>query len=294
MFVFFTAFSVVFFLGLVGTGWLFISSPLFQIKKIDITGNNLVAHADVISLLHAKIFSGAWWKLLLGAENILVWPDTLVNANDMVFYPAIKTVSISKNYFRRTVSVKVHEREPIGVWCYQGTRTDVDIVRTNVDYTQNNADNNTQTISPKTQSPIGFSDSSASVPRLSASCWWFDDGGVAFKRSPSTEGKLIMTVQDYSQKGGLNSKILPDRFIGNFLSVIRVIQKSSVDEKEILVKDIAREEVEVLTHNGPKLYFSLRFPADSALTAIEHLQGKPSFKNLRYIDFRVENKVYYK
>ena len=153
--------------------------------------------------------------------------------------------------------MKIEERQPIGIWCYED----------------------------------------------SGSCWWFDDEGVIFRRSPTTQGNLIAIVKDYSQTGGgLNSKILPDRFMKNFLSIIQVMQKSSLDEKEILLKDLAVEEVEVLLGagpdssggRGPMLYFSLRFPADSALAAIEHLQEKPGLKNIKYIDFRVENRVYYR
>lgn len=283
-YIFFMACGAAVFLLLGGGSWLFISSPLFKIGKIDIAGNNLVSQSDVLNLLNTRITEGAWWKSLFGFGNMLVWPDKIIGAGDLVFYPAIKSVSISKNYFNRTVFVKIEERQPIGIWCYRGTQINTGI----------NADTASSSSGPR---------QSAYNPRESATCWWFDDEGVIFRRSPTTQGNLIAIVKDYSQTGGgLNSKILPDRFMKNFLSVIRVMQKSSLNEKEILLKDLAVEEVEVLTGSGsdsggagsPKLYFSLRFPADSALAAIEHLQEKPGLKNLKYIDFRVENKVYYK
>ncbi|OGZ54373.1 MAG: hypothetical protein A3B25_01770 [Candidatus Ryanbacteria bacterium RIFCSPLOWO2_01_FULL_48_26] len=267
----------VFFL-IVGGGWFFVLSPFFQIEKIDIAGTALVSRSDAVSLLQATVAGGTWWKSLLGFGNILVWPDTLREARDLVFYPAVKDVSISKNYFERTVSVKIEERESIGIWCFHDARK-------HADDTQNNEESFQQL-------------SAASVPRESASsCWWFDDEGVIFRRSPSAEGNLITIIRDYSQKSrGLNSKILPSKYIKNFLSIIGVIRESKAGLKEVVIKDLALEEVEALarTESGPKLYFSLRFPANSALAAIGHLYAKPGFKNLHYIDFRVENKVYYK
>ncbi len=237
-----------------GANWVFISSPFFQIEKVDISGNTLISRSDAMTLLEAGIVSGAWWKSVLGLNNMLVWPDSLTRAGSAAFYPIVKNVTISKNYFKRTVSVTIEEREPIGVWCYENSGT----------------------------------------------CWWFDGEGVIFRRSPSAKGNLITVIRDYSQKGaGLNSKILPDQYVKNFLTIMEVMKKSKLGVKEIVIKDLALEEVEVRTRAepgpaGPILYFSLRSPSESALAAIQYLYGKPGFKNLEYIDFRVENKAYFK
>ncbi|MEK7507828.1 MAG: hypothetical protein AAB602_01965 [Patescibacteria group bacterium] len=279
----------VIFLLTAGGSWFFISSPFFQIEKIIITGNTFVSQSDAMSLLRATIITGAWWKSLLGLENILVWPDTLSQAGNPVFYPAVKNVSISKNYFKRTVSVRIEERESIGTWCFQKTQISDDV----------NADER------GSAQKIGVG-AIGENPRINlrestSVCWLFDDEGIIFKRSPSTEGNLLMIVRDYSQKAaGLNSKIIAGQYMENFLSIIRVIRESSLGLKEMVIKNLALEEVEVLTRVGaagtenPKFYFSLRFPANGALAAIESLYAKPGFKNLEYIDFRVENKVYYK
>ena len=39
---------------------------------------------------------------------------------------------------------------------------------------------------------------------------------------------------------------------------------------------------------------SLRFPADDDLAVLQSLMSKPSFNNLQYVDFRVENRAFYK
>lgn len=126
-------------------------------------------------------------------------------------------------------------------------------------------------------------------------CWWFDKDGFIFKRAIAGEGSLISTVHDYSgSKLGLNSKILPDEFIANAVSIFRVLSASGLSIKEIALQDLSLREMEITTYDGPKIYFSLSFPADQALQVIKGFSSKAGFKNMNYLDFRVENKLYYK
>lgn len=272
----------IFFLAL-GGGWLIFASPLFRIQKIEIIGAKTVSEADITGLIRSSIATGPWWNRFLGSENILAWPDA-IGGSDLSSYPVIQVIHISKSYLYREVFLRVEERTPRGVWCYEQSRTVADSTRTGAD----------SEIPSLLSGPI--QQLSASVPRLSASsCWWFDETGFIFKRSPATAGGLILSVRDFSQEQrGLNSKILPERLIKNFFSVFTILQKSSVGVREILLKDISREEVEVLTAKGPRLYFSLRFPPEGLYDALENFYAKPAVKKFEYIDFRVENKAYYK
>lgn len=273
-----------------GASWLVLRSPLFHIQKITITGNEAVVTSDILSLLQSRILRSEPLKALLGFNNILIWPDGL-SSGDLIFLPALKSLKIEKNYRERSVIVAVEERKPYGIWCYKA--------QTDADFTQNDAENNR-------------SHPSASSLRESASrCWWFDDEGIIFKRAIAAQGSLIVAVNDYSQTGhGLNSKILPGDFVSNAFSIFRVLQAGNLNLKEIRLRDLSREELEVATHSstplpstqlgaggsgaGPIIYFSLRFPADNALVVIENFLAKPGFDKLQYLDFRVENRVYYK
>ncbi len=126
-------------------------------------------------------------------------------------------------------------------------------------------------------------------------CFWFDDEGIAFGRAFDAEGNLIFTVHDHSQaKIGVNGMVLPERFTGNFISIVKVLHASGLAVKDIVLNDLAREEMTVFTANGPQLYFSLRFPADNTLPVIKDIMGRPGFSKLQYIDCRTENRVYYK
>lgn len=288
-------FGTIYFITL-GASWIVLRSPVFHIQKIAITGNEAVATDDILSLLQSRVVRGEPLKALLGFGNILIWPEELL-PGDLIFIPSLKSLKIKKNYRERRIVVTVEERKPRGIWCLVKPQTDAE-------HTQTNADKGLTDVE-------SFPRESALSQRGSASCWWFDDEGVIFKRALSAEGSLIITVNDYSQSGlGLNSKILPQSLIANALSVFRVLRASNLNIKEIRLRDLSLQELEVDTYPstpldtardkslwagiGPKIYFSLRFPADNNLAVIENFAVKPGFNKLQYLDFRVENRVYYK
>ena len=72
------------------------------------------------------------------------------------------------------------------------------------------------------------------------------------------------------------------------------IKASGLTVEEIALHDIGLEEVDVSTYNGPVIYFSLRFNAMEDLPVLQQLLAKPNFNSLQYIDFRTENRAYYK
>lgn len=126
-------------------------------------------------------------------------------------------------------------------------------------------------------------------------CFWFDREGVLFDPAPAAEGALIKTVKDSSQDAGtLGGRILPARFAQNAISVIETLTASGLAVREIRLRDLAAEELSVSPYAGPELYFSLRMPASGALPVLQSLMESASFGNLEYIDFRTENRVFYK
>lgn len=126
-------------------------------------------------------------------------------------------------------------------------------------------------------------------------CFWFDQDGIMFKQAFSAEGNLIRVVKDYYQQGlGMNDSVLPPQFLSNLFPILDVLQKTGLSVQEVALRHLDLEEVEVTTFNGPKLFFSLRFPPQGALQVINSLKARGGFKNLSYIDFRVENRAYYK
>lgn len=289
VYIFAGAIALLFYLAALGAAWLLLRSPVFRAREIDISGNRDVASGAIMDLLYSRVIGGKFSRALLGFNNMLIWPQEL-SGKDLAFLPELKSLSIKKNFGDRKIYVAVTERRPYGIWCL--------MARNNVEQTQNGAD---------------FTQANTDTPRGSASvygsaavmgdCWWFDESGIIFKRAVPARGSLIISVDDYSQKDlGLGSLVLPEKFIGNLMSVFNVLGASSVSIKEIRLNDLSLEELEVNTNpsasfgtsNGPTLYFSLRFSAANDLAVLQSFMAKPDFGKWQYFDFRVENRAYYK
>lgn len=127
-------------------------------------------------------------------------------------------------------------------------------------------------------------------------CFWFDEQGILYEPAPLGEGNLLLAVSDSAQKDpGLSSRILPQEFLSNALSIFRVLQAFDFPIQTIRLEDLALQEMKVVTYGGPALYFSLRFPSDVTRSVIQTLRaGEAAWEKLEYIDFRVENRAYYK
>lgn len=242
-----------------GAFWLVYRSPVFQVQHVVVTGDTTVASSEVVAVLQsAALQKRNFFKELLGFQNILLWPSTLATS-DLAFLPQVKSITISKNYFFRTLTAQVTERTPIAVWCFMP---------------QTGANGN----------PVG-----------NEQCYWFDANGTMFERAFDTQGGLLLSVHDYAQTGlGLGGKILPAEFIPNMMSILNDIKVSGLNPKEIALKDLSLEQVNVTTQNGPNVYFSLRFSAAEDLPVLQNLMAKPDFNKLQYINFTVENRAYYK
>jgi cell division septal protein FtsQ len=126
-------------------------------------------------------------------------------------------------------------------------------------------------------------------------CYWFDDDGILFEKGMASEGGLILKVLDDSNRNlGLGGKILKDNFLKVFFEIINKLKAAELNIFEIQIKDLNLEEITVKTLNGPNIYFSLRFLPPEIKPIIDNFKNQNIFDKLNYIDFRVENRVYYK
>jgi len=127
------------------------------------------------------------------------------------------------------------------------------------------------------------------------SCFKFDDQGFIFRESLATSGNLIKITRDFYQENlKIGDSILPEEFGRNFISVLKVLESSGLSTKEIILKDLTLQEVEVPLSKGPILYFSLRRSSDIYLEVLKTLSQEEEFENFNYVDLRAENRVYYK
>jgi hypothetical protein len=253
--------------------WLFMSTPFFRVQNVAVMGNSAVPSADIVSLVQATP-SGKhnFIDSVFGWGNMFAWPDK-VPVQNLAMIPELASITITKNYFSHSVTLNATERAPFGIWCYI----------------------------PKGGSGVMIASSSsttteASAPDLSnEQCYWFDNTGVLFERSLSTQGNLIFVVNDFSQSPrGLNETVLPPEFNANFISVANVIRQTGLGIKEIDLNNLSLEEVDAQTTQGPRLEFSLRFPADDYLSVLKSLIAQGGFDKLQYVDCRTEDRVFYR
>lgn len=124
-------------------------------------------------------------------------------------------------------------------------------------------------------------------------CFSFDSEGIIFSRGMPSEGSLIYNIRDYSDRDlGILLRVLPiDKF--NYVKeIFEVADAAGLNYKYLEIQDLKLEEVKIVSSSGPEILFSLRFSPVFALSAIEEIGEEIS--KLEYVDFRVENKVYYK
>jgi hypothetical protein len=256
---FFTAAGLVVLYGIFFVGqWFIFHSPVFRVDSVVVQGNSAVASADVVALAEAAAMPG---HNIFGAaatfRNMLLWPD-VIPEQDLAMIPQLATATVSKDYFSHTVTITVTERSPFGIWCFAAA-------------------------------------TSSAAANFSAPCYWFDDTGTIFQKAGETQGDLVSVVYDSAQSPrGLDQKVLPDEFLENFISIMDVLKGSGLAVRAIELEDLSLEEVDVLTANGPTVYFSLQFPADEYLGVIQKLMLQPNFDKLQYIDCTTQNRLFYK
>jgi hypothetical protein len=126
-------------------------------------------------------------------------------------------------------------------------------------------------------------------------CWWFDEKGILFERSVSAQGSIIKVINDYSRRDiRTGGKMISEEFITPLFSVLQVLSEAGISIKEIRLNDLDYQELQVETYDGPRLLFSLRFPPQGALAVLQNLEKRSDYGKMDYVDFRVENRAYFK
>jgi hypothetical protein len=269
------AFLVIYFIFL-GIFVFIVRLPAFQEDRIVVNGNTTVPSSQIVDLLQGNIINHHWINALLGINNMLIWPSSLPSTT-LSMVPQLASLNISKDYFLHTITIAVTERQPFAVWCFvgsDGSMADAEAI----------ANTEANALSSLMSDTLG-----------NESCFWFDQQGTLFEPTLDTEGGLTTVVHDYTgDKPAIGATVLPAEFTPNLISIINAVKESGLAIQDIALHDLSLEEIDITTINGPDVYFSLRFPADNDIPVLESLMAKPGFNKLQYIDFRVENRAYYK
>jgi cell division septal protein FtsQ len=119
-------------------------------------------------------------------------------------------------------------------------------------------------------------------------CYWMDKQGIIFTEAPSTEGSLVSVVFDSRNEDlALGSGVEDDRFMGNLISILENLDTLDLQIDKINFNNDLQELI-VSTVGGPTITFGLRFDSAKNLSLIKDL----NYKNLKFIDLSVENRIY--
>jgi len=123
-------------------------------------------------------------------------------------------------------------------------------------------------------------------------CFEFDNNGYLFNKTFFSEGGTTLKIFDFtSRKLSIGDFALEKRLFDNLNLILKVLEKNNLNIEEIDLKNLETEEITVKLFNGPYIYFSLNFPPPDLEPIINKINN---FNNLKYLDLRVENRVYYK
>ncbi len=262
--------------------WFLFRSPVFRVDSVVVQGNSAVSSSSIVTLAEASALPAqSFFRGALTFNNMLLWPSTIPQ-KELALIPQLASIKISKDFFSHTITITATERQPFGIWCFSAPPGAVISGTTSAAGTNTNVSTSSSITNTATTNP-------------NAPCYWFDNTGTIFEKAGESQGDLIFVTYDRTQSPrGLDQKVLPDEFLPNVISIMDVLRESGLSVRAIELNDLSLQEVDVLTANGPTIYFSLQFPADEYLPVIQKLMVQSNFAKLQYVDCRTENRLFYK
>lgn len=128
-------------------------------------------------------------------------------------------------------------------------------------------------------------------------CYGVTESGMIFAKIPEVRGALILRLEDNHSDIPI---VLGAQYFGNQTFLPHVYEVSNILGKENIIPVILRVrdrqlyEWEAVLGNGPTLYFSGFFVPRNLVGVLNDIRRATSFENLTYIDFRVQDKIFYK
>ncbi len=129
---------------------------------------------------------------------------------------------------------------------------------------------------------------------LKIDCFWITENGQVLEKAPQSQGQLVNIInsnQDINIKIG--DQVLSIKEFSYLKNIIDSLSNLNISIENIDY-DIQTLELTVKTDAGQKLLFSLHFDPSLIISTIGEVISKKETQQTKYIDFRTENKVYYK
>ncbi|MCL4406142.1 MAG: hypothetical protein M1586_01420 [Patescibacteria group bacterium] len=126
-------------------------------------------------------------------------------------------------------------------------------------------------------------------------CFWLNRDGMLLDGAPETEGSLIKTARvSLLSEIKTGDRVLEQSEAENLYQISELMKQFGFNFSAIDLGDLSLKEATIEIASGTKFYFSLKNSPDFARPVVESLTSSGEIQGLRYIDFRMENRAYYK
>ncbi|KKU14692.1 hypothetical protein A3A20_00920 [Candidatus Wolfebacteria bacterium RIFCSPLOWO2_01_FULL_45_19] len=241
--------------SVIGLAYVVFVSNFFRVNDIVITGSRFVDDASVKEALMLSVLSNSLIKNALGAQNYLFWPKE-VPVEFFALLPSVSEASISKDYFEKTITIALKEREKFGIWCLERNCFWFD------------------------RGGVIFENAPAAQSNLILTVIGYPEPSI---------------VSEELQIFPLGSKVFSDAsHTANIFSAFEILNSLGIGVRELSLSRPELREFYAETYNGAELRFSLDLDPRRFAAGLEKLNIKPGLRNLEYVDMRVENKIFYK
>lgn len=250
---------------MLGIFYLFFLSPIFQVQKVVIVGNQQISENDVRQEIDYYI--NRHFLLFWKPKNILLANSEIISQRLRKKFLSIENVAIKKNRFH-DLEIVITEREVFAIYCR---------IKIQNDYTaQLLEDENNIT-----------------------NCYYIDKEGIIFGEAPKSDGSLISIIKEVNNNSAmLGEKVLNSQIIDTVSSIKIMLLDKNLRVTEFLFHGEPSSNLEVFTPGGWKIYFDIRQDIYTQIDILDRaLKEKISGQErdmLEYIDLRVPERIYYK
>ena len=286
------SFKIIIFIGLffcflAGLIYFSIWSSVLQIKKIEVKSEKnptYYQNDQIVKIAEKKIAEKI--SNIIPQNNIILAPLNEIKNVILEDFPEIKQVNIYRNLTDIGLVIEIEERENIGIWCkYKEIEKILEPISTS---TEENIEDD-ETVEKIIEKRVG-------------ECFQIDKDGVIYKKSLLVKSSSVLNIfSSRDQSAKIRDTIIPLEIIDFILEIKEESKNIKTDNMlSVLISDfdfISIEDLRGTTSLGWQVYFDPTHSVNSQIEALEivlNQQIKENYKNLDYVDLRIEGKIYYK
>lgn len=253
---------------------------IFALKNIHIAGASSVDEETLRTVIYNTIAAqGSFFK-----NNGLLVRRRVLEERVQSEFAAVGAIDIRKEFFSRTLAVKLSPKEEVGIAC-KAMRVDTVAL-------------DTSSPLPEASSPLReILAPQFSVVSGAGACRWFDNHGILFKEAPDSSGSLILKVL-YGGEGDLReiSTVLNEDMIRMLRAIKHDVRTlANLEISYFLIPQGYYGDLLAYTPLGFSILFDPQSNVEQAFKNLKGVLATMSPASLRTVDrfdLTIENRIY--